>query len=459
MAIIVVKEPLATVPAYEKNALAYEWKEAYAISNKTNNGGFLELTVGSTAVGLIEVGDYVYVSSLVGVDFADSPVKKVISTTATEITLDFVHQSLAVGGEIRLMRKQVFVIQSGVNVNQPFENTLTAQLIPEPDGIYRLSAFRAAVSRFNFDQGIVEAAIDVAHFTQIRAYEIQESPPSYITALKQNQNTTPALPIVFSNQRSIISKATATNYATFFESSLTPTLPLGVATDYYYYHDKVVVIDFESSIADADTTSSPSPLPSWATYNTLNSGQTLTGITLDLRGLDPAETDSYAFEIIEDNGIDPPKNYQFDVNIFSYLTSRVECEDKSTRVYWWHPEGGWVSYSFELQKVHGVENEGTVLSQSEEGRIVTSYENQFQTISLLAKPEAEYILDYLNSMFLSTEIYIIKNKNLEGDNIFERYFAQGFSGTTKKTKPYQPYKNRFSVTLTRSQENRAINQD
>lgn len=458
MAISTVTEPTGLVPAYEKDALLYEWKEAFDITGSANDSGDLQLTVGASAVAELSVGDYIYVSPLDGEDFVDTAVQEVKSLGATTVTIDFSFQSIASGGEIRLMTTRAFIIDTGIanNTDQPLRRSYFGLITPNPQGLYRLDGFKAAISRFRFNIGPESKVNDVSHYTKLRAYEAFETPPSYVTPLKQNEGTTPALPIIYEGRRNIISDSEGSKYATYFESTSEINVD-PIAQDYRYYANKTVTVNFNTTIQDANTTITPG-LPSYATLITSNTGQTIDGFTLDLTQIDASETTGLEITFTEDDGINPPVEYNFTFYFYDFLESRPICGDKSLRLYWWSPQGGWVSYSFELLKEYSLDENNEVLAENNGSREVVAYENQRQAITLYASPERLAVLDYLNTMFESTEHYVQINPNLSGSN-FERYFISGESRGLKGIDQYRPNQNRFQVTIIKSAENRPINQD
>jgi len=458
MAIAFVTQPSGTQPAYEKDALLYEWKEAFDITGSTNDSGDLQLTVGASAVAELSVGDFIYVSPLEGEDFVDTAVQEVKSLGATTVTLDFAFQSIPSGGEIRLMQAKQFVIDTGLanNTDQPLRRSYLGLITPDPHGLYRLDAFKAVISRFRFNIGPESKVNDVSHYTKVRAYETFQTPPSYISALKQNEGTTPALPIIYEGRRNIISDSEGDKYATYFESAFEIDAD-PIAQDYRYYANKTVTINFNTSIAEVNTTISPA-LPSYATLITSNSGQTIDGFTLDLTQVDASETTGLEITFTEDDGFNPVVEYAFTFYFYDFLDSRPICGDKSLRLYWWSPQGGWVSYSFELLKEYSLNENNEILAENDGNREVVAYENQRQAITLYAPPESETVLNYLNTMFESTEQWVQINPNLSGTN-FERYFIAGESRRLKGVDQYRPNQNRFQITIIKSAENRPINQD
>lgn len=456
MAISVVSSPAALVPAYEKDALLYRWKEAFAVTASANNGGDLQLTVGASATAEISVNDYVYVSGLANQDNVETPILRVKTVGATTITLDFSFQSVS-SGEIRLMRERTFICETGYSgqSEQPIRESLNVDITPNPDGIYELDVFKAVVSRFTFSEP--NESNGFAHNVQHRAYqEGIGTKPAFKTGLKQNTGIDIQVNTInYIGLQGIITDLTAIDlYQTYLEDPQGEFVSPG-RLEKFYLTGQVINLKFNTHIADIYTTVTPS-LPAYITFTSSNSGQTLTGLKIDLTGI---TADTTFDTIIEENdGLNPPVTYVCSFSFFAALESRTPCVSKSLMLCWWAPGAGWKQYSFELLKEYELTDNKAQLVQSSGERFVANYEDQYEAITLYAKPEREAILDYLNSMFQSTEIFIVNYAGTKIDS-FDRVYLEGGNKRLKGINQYRPNQNRFQVTIYKSAEIRAINQD
>lgn len=451
MALTNLISPSGTAPAYEKDALLYRWIEAFSVNGSSDDGGDLELDVGSTAVAEIDNGDYVYVEALDGADNVETPVLLVKSQTSTTITLDFPFQSITTG-TIRLMRELEFQIQTGYsgNTDQPLRTSLTVQITPDPKGFYELDVSKAVVTRFNF--GPPDTSSNVAHNTQHRVIEPGGSPSGFKTALKQNEGSDIQEPTInYLGRQNIITELDASKYETFYSDPLEESFNPG-AYSRSYLSGGVVIYTLNQTLQDGLTTTGPSPFPAGVSLITSDGGQTIEGLRVDL-----SIYSGGGVELVEDD-FGTITIYEFTFNISPSLETREACEE-GTMIAWWAPGGGWKQYQFNLLEEYELQDNTARVVQQNGERYVAAYEDQYKALSLNSPPEGLTVLRYLNTLFQSTEVFRV-NYDSNGDiESYDRLYLEGGDRGLESIYPYRPNSNRFQITAIISEEIRALNQD
>lgn len=452
MAITVVTNPAALVGAYSENSLLWEFKEEFAYTGVSDNGGDLQLTVSLAAAGEVEVGDYIWVSGLVGRNYIDSPVQRVKGKGSTSLLLDLDYEAISTGN-IRLMRSQDFNVRTGIGTTaQPYKNTSVVNVTPNPSGIYRVNAKQAVLSRFGFNAPV--AADPASDLYTINLVDLVTGPisPTQSVALRQKGTDVAAQ---ISYDTNLVSLYSQNRYVVQEESATTQNLNDGDAVNLYYLSDKTVTVNFNTPMQDADTTISPSPLPTGVTLITSSGGQQIDGITIDASLL---ESRFVALSFEDDDGINPVITYVINLYVAPVLESRTICASKSLRLFWWHPLGGWVSYSFETQKSYGIDGNQASLAETNGERFVNTYEDQRTFVELIAGVEGQAVLDYLNTIFETTLHFIYLGGGLGTASNYRKVFIDGGGQSLKTVDRFRPTSNRFRVRLRYAKENAIIGQ-
>lgn len=463
MALSLILSPASPNAAYLEGAAEFAYKDERSVTGTANNGGFLQLTV--TGIGAdVSVGDYVWYSELDGADDLDSPIGKITAEATNTITLDVAYDASYSGGNIRLMAVETFAVKTGYasTTAQPKRTSQTLSVRANPDGIYRVSCLPSVKTRFNWDEPRITLNSDYDHQVQAVAYPTSISEPSNIVLLKQRTGTSPQVPpISYSNFRGLISSVVSSVYKIYQESDKETTLLDGGSTVLRYILGNTVNIPFATSIADADTTVSPA-LPSGLSYTTTDAGQTLTGLQIASNA--DASTINGTYVVTFDNGVDPVIEYTVTLVCVDGTAGRTQCESKELTLVWWHPDGGWWQYSFELGRTFEITgNEATIVKNADAERIGVNYEEIVEGITLRAQPESEEILDALNTLGYSNQIFIASFTGSGGSRAidltnFERVFVEGGGYTQKNVNPYKAVQNDFQITVYKSAEVVAINQ-
>jgi hypothetical protein len=102
-----------------------------------------------------------------------------------------------------------------------------------------------------------------------------------------------------------------------------------------------------------------------------------------------------------------------------------------------------------------------VVKNAEGVRSSVDFENLTEAIELKAYPESEGILDILNSLYYSTQVYIA---NFTGSgtsraidlDAFEPAFVEGGGFKLKSQAPFTALDNQFSITIYKGEEVRPV---
>ena len=105
----------------------------------------------------------------------------------------------------------------------------------------------------------------------------------------------------------------------------------------------------------------------------------------------------------------------------------------------------------------------TIVKDDENSRFAVGYEDIYQAVTVYAEPEGEAILDALNTLNYSPQIYIGALTGSAGATTIDlttlqRAYVTGGGFREKSARPYQAMDNLFSITLVKSNEIKAINQ-
>ena len=454
MALSLIMSPASPAPAYQVGTGEFTYKDERTVTGTANSAGFLQLTI--TGIGAdVAVGDYVWYSELQDVDDRDTAVALITAEGTNTITLDAAYDAGYSGGNIRLMNAETFVIKTGYSgvSSQPKRTSQTLTVRADLDGVYRVSCQTAVKTRFNWEE---PNFTDFYHNqVQCVGYPTSISEPSNIVLLKQRAGITQQPPISYSNFRGIITEFDSGQYKVYSESNKAYTLLDGAAdiTLRYILGNSIDVM-FETSITDSDTTTTPA-LPSGLSFITENSGQTLTGIRIAANAV--AATINGSYEIQEDSGGGSTVTYRVTFATVDGLAGRTECESKSVVLVWWSPDGGWQQYSFEMLKTYFIDgNTGTIV-KGNDGRSAIQYEDIIEGIELKAELENESVLDVLNTLHYSTQIFIASITGSGGTrgidtSSFTRVFTEGGGFELKKVQPYKANMNDFALTVYKSAE-------
>ena len=458
MAIALIAAPTSPDGAYRKDAGVFTYKNELSVTGTANSSGDLQLTV--TGIGaLVSVGDYIYYSELVGADDVDTPVVEITAEATNTVTLDTPYDAGYSGGNVRLMSAEEFKVLTGyTGTAQPRRTSQTLNVYPDPDGIYRVGVLPAVRTRFDFGFPDITTDSDYHHQVSAVAYPTAISAPSDIILHKQNVTSGPVLPIAYTNFRGLISeidtKSSAYIYKIYQESDKETTLVANASTVIVrYFEGQTIDILLDSPQNSADMIASPG-LPTGVSW--IAGVGTYEGIRI------AASATNAINGILTLSNTVSGDDWVVNIQLYECQEVRTQCEDKELTLLWWHPGGGWSVYSFELQRVRSVDgNNATIVKDSEGSREGVDYEDVIEAIDLSARPEGETILDILNTLNYSTQIFIC---NFTGSgraraidlNDFERVYVEGGGFEQKKKAPFKAVENQFQITVYKSDEIRPI---
>jgi len=455
MAIALIAAPTSPDGAYRKGAGVFTYKNELSVTGTANSSGNLQLTV--TGIGaLVAAGDYLYYSVLATADNVESPVVEVLAEGINTVTLDTPYSASYSGGVVRLMKEEEFKVLTGyaTTAAQPRRTSQTLTVYPDPTGIYRVGVLPAVKTRFNFGEPDTATDSDYHHQVSAVAYPTAISAPSDILLLKQNATSGPVLPICYSNFRGLISAVESSIYKVYLESPKQESLVANAAVKIVrYFVGQTIDILLDSPQASTDMTVTPG-LPTGVSW--ITSGINYTGIRI------AATATTAANGTLTLTNTSTSDDWQVNIQLYNCQEVREQCTDKELTLVWWNAGGGWSVYSFELIRTRSIDgNAATVVKNAEGVRSSVDFENLTDAIELKAYPESESILDILNSLYYSTQVYIA---NFTGSgtsraidlDAFDPAFVEGGGFKLKSQAPYKALDNQFSITIYKGEEVRPV---
>lgn len=293
------------------------------------------------------------------------------------------------------------------------------------------------MSRFLFD---APENNNIDSSCRFQVYPSSESAPTAVIALKQNtgynENTSR---IAYSDVQMILSERDGDRYYDRKTDTPGSTITLqddGTPTTTHAYVGQVIDLDFETKIDDVN--GSGDTLPPGLSFKTQNSGQELIGLEGTLTG---TYDDTWDFEDTV-SGV----TVQWVLTVHDVLEVRGACKSDYYSIMWWDYNGGWQTYRFENARELNIPEGNAVRVAGQYNHRVTAYEDVFQSVILTAKFEDEDVLDILNTLPLSTQIYRVQYDGSGNIDSYTRMFCPDVSRTLKKH-PYKGADNRFQVEL------------
>ena len=441
---VYVTDP-TTGAAYEEDALLYEIANQYAIGSIADDGGNLQVELGTTGTSEAVAAGVVYLSILDGLDNTETSVVSVLSSTSTEITVDFTYSgSIPSSGNARIVEARDFTIKTGYTgiAAQPFKSA-SINMRPDLNGLYRINAKRSAVSRFDFTSDPNDNTV-YSHNTTVSVYPDSVGSKTAITAYKHVTGTTPAATIAYTGCRQLVSQIVSNKYVIGLESTAEIDAAVDTTVDILGYTGKTYTVDFETNIADADTTITPSS-GDFFTLVTEDSGQTITGVIFNT-----TEADRVSLEFAFDDGGGTPISYVFEFTSILALSNKTCCGGEM--FLYWHPNGGWVYYEF--NRIAITNNSGGLPTFTQNSNVVRSvaYSRQQDVLSLIADVEGETVFDYLNQIFFTMQVYSVTGTT------YTRYNITSAQKARKRTRPFIATSNRFGITLEKAEILTRINE-
>lgn len=448
MSIAVSQTPTSPAPAYKFGELIYQYKDAYTVTAFADASGFLQLTVGATAVSNIDIGEVVFVSNLTELNDQPTGFVSVTAKGATTITTDAVYDASYTLGEVRLLDEQEFQIDTGNSTTVQPDRSTTLQVKPNKEGIYEIGCRQSVISRFGFGAP-VEGELYTA-VVSYRAYPTAISAPAKVVALKQAEGVAETPGIGYTNIAGVLSVYLSASYETLVEGLTVNSMVEGALENnrYTFYQGKSATFSYEvPGYASADVTVDI-PFPAGLSF--IIDGAVNRGVALDG---DLISVGSGTYTITYDNGVDPVETYKLSVIVREALAIREACEDQQLVVWW---SQGWKMFSFNLLSTLEQSTKARTVKNGNE-MFAPSYEDTFQALTLTAGFESETILDYLNTLITSTEIFLATVVSGE-ITAYERAYVDGGNSRLKSFRPFRPSGNRFSVTLNKSTEIATVNE-
>lgn len=431
-----IEEPSANAAIYQEDDLVYKIANQYAIGGISSNSGKLRVDVGAPGASEAEEAGFVYLSILEGEDNTPTAVVKVLSVSTGFVTVDYPYSvGLSSSGNMRIIAAANFTIETGYtgDSNQPLiKNAL--RMTPDMEGLYVINAARAAKARLSFTND-PETNQAYSNNTKVSVYPDTVGSKTPVDAFKHIEGSTPALTIAYQGCRQLVSRIVSGKYSVSLEGLETQTINQDASLSFLGYQGKSYTINFQTSVADADTIISASPASGWYQLITTDSGQTITGVILT-----PSAAGDFSIEFDFNDG-GSSFFYTINISAFAVASNRKCCE--GLMLLFWHPQGGWVYYQFNRRNSVGNFGGSPIFTRNQARVRAVSYEEQIETLNLLAEPESELIFDYLNSMFFTMEIY------LQSGADYIKYSLQEGVQVPKFRAPFLALSNRWQITLQR----------
>ena len=441
---IYITEPSSTTPAYQEDALLYEIANQFAIGSIANDGGNLQVELGTTGTAEAVAAGVVYLSILDGLDNTDTSVVSVLSSTSTKITVNYAHSgSIPSSGNARIIEARDFTIKTGYTgeAAQPFKSA-GINMRPDLNGIYRINAKRSAVGRFDFTSDPDDNSL-YSHNTSVSVYPDSVGSRTPINTLKQVAGTTPAATIAYTGCRQLVSRVVSSKYVVELESTASTDVAINTTVNVLGYTGKTYTVNFATNIADADTTITPSS-GSFFTLITTNGGQTITGVIFNTN-VESRVSLELAFN---DGG--SAITYTFVFTAILALSNKICCG--GDMFLYWHPNGGWVYYEFNRLAITDTSGGAPTFTQNSNVVRSVAYSKQQEVLNLIADVEGETVFDYLNRMFFTMQVFSVTGTTYTRYNITSAQIA------TKRTRPFLATSNRFGVTLEKAEILTRINE-
>lgn len=439
-----VQEPIQAntdryIAAYGNAGVIWKWKDSDLIAAKANNGGKLQVQATTLAqANRLSVGDYIYLTILENQDNVDSPFVQITSRSGSDITVDLDYAVYTADvEEIRFTFTQDFTIDTGYSLATQPNKTSTLKVKPDRDGLYSIDARRFVVSRFLFD---APENTDIDSSCRFQVYPSSESAPTAVIALKQNTayaaNTNR---LAYTDLQMILSERDGDRYydrKTIEPSSTITLADDGTPTTTHSYVGETIDVDFQTLINDAN--GAGDALPPGLAFKTQNSGQELIGLTGTFTGTYDLTWD------FEDTvtGV----TVAWALTVHSVLEARSLCKSDYYSLMWWDYTGGWQTYVFENGRELNIAEGEAVRVAGQYDQRVTAYEDVMKSVILTAKLEGESVLDILNTLPLSTQIYKVDYDSAGNIDTYTRMFCADVARTLKRH-PYKGASNRFQIEL------------
>jgi len=459
MAITLVSSPTSPNGLYAPDAAQFAYVDQITINTVQSNAGDLQLDSGGIGA-ICSVGQYVYFAPLLVADNVDSPIAKIIAVDTNYIVIDVRYAAAITAGILRRLEVVEFEVATGYSANaaQPRRVSQTVKVKPDTDGIYRASGFLAGKSRLNFGPPVLSPDADYHHQVRLSVHPTGFASPANVVLMKATGVKAAQLDSInYTNFRGLISSIESSLFKIYQEDTKAAlTLHEGAsAVTVRRLTGQQVDFLFDTGLQTVANLSWSPSKPASIQYN--GTGSNTDGFYIT----------TAAFPTI--NGVYEISNtvtgdiWLVDIDLHQSLTTRASCLT-DTIVVWWHPSGGWFTYAFPNSKLHGIEgNVATVTKDPDNARHAVAYEDIYATLTLYAEPEGETILDALNTLRYSPQIYIATLTGSGGEarlnlDTLRRAYTTGGGFKAKQTKPYQAMSNLFSVTLVLSDEIQAINE-
>lgn len=454
MAIALISSPSSPAAAYDREKGIFTYKDELTVTSVADSSGSLQLNI--TGIGaLVSVGDYIWFDQLEGADNVDSPVVEITAEAANSVVVDTPYVAYG-SGLARLMAAQEFKILTGYSSTaaQPRRTAQTLSIKADPDGIYRVDVKQYARARFNFGEPRVSTDSDYDHQVSCVGYPTAISAPSDIVLLKQNTGTSPHLPLCYTNFRGLISVVSSSAYRIYQESPKQESLVANaVSKTVRYFEGQTIDILLDTPQASVDMTATPG-LPTGVSW--IVSGVNYTGIRI------AATATSAINGALTLNNTSSGDAWQVNIQLYECAGVRTQCEGKEVTLMWWHPQGGWQVYSFELVKTYSIDGNDAVLAKDSEGvRSAVAYEDVVEVIQLISRPESEAVIDSLNTINYSTQVFICGftgsgTSRAIDLTAFERVYTEGGGFEQKRVHPYSA--RQFEIAVYKSAEVQPLNQ-
>lgn len=459
MAIALLSSPTSPNGLYSPDAAAlWTYVDAITINTVQNNAGDLQLDSGGIGA-ICSVGQYVYFAPLLAADNVDSAVVEILSVSTNYIVVDVRYSVTIAAGELRRMEAVEFKVETGysTNVSQPRRTSQTLKVQPDIDGIYRVSAFLACKSRLKFREPILSPDSDYDHQVRAVAYPTGLTVTNSILMKATGPKANQIRPINYTNLRGLFSFIESNLFKTYIEDEKTATTLVegDPAIISRRLTGQAVEFLFDTGLQTVAQLSWSPTKPVTILYN--GSGSNTDGFYIS----ESAPTSINGTYTIEN--LATGDTWQLDIELYNSIATRASCES-DTFVIWWHPTGGWFTYAFPYRKVHTIEgNVATVVKGTDNERFAVAYEDIYEALTVFAEPEGEVILDALNTLHYSPQIYIGTLTGSGGATTIDlttlqRAYVAGGGFQAKRTRPYQAMENLFGITLIKSDEIKALNQ-
>ena len=459
MAITLVSSPTSPNGLYAPDAAQFAYVDQITINTVQSNLGDLQLDSGGIGA-ICSVGQYVYFEPLLVADNVDSAIAEIIAVDTNYIVLNVRYSAAITAGIMRRLETVEFQVSTGYSSNaaQPRRVSQTVKVKPDTDGIYRASGFLAGKSRLNFGPPRLSPDADYDHQVRLNVRPTGFSPQVNVVLMKATGVQGAQIdPINYTNFRGLISSIESSLFK-IYQEDIKAALTLiqgAAAVTVRRLTGQQVDFLFDTGLqAVANLVWSPAK-PASISYN--GSGTNTDGFYITTAAF-PSINGTYEVS----NSVTGDA-WQVDIDLHLSLTTRASCLT-DTIVVWWHPSGGWFTYAFPNSKLHGIEgNVATVTKGADNARHAVAYEDIYPTLTLYAEPEGETILDALNTLKYSPQIYIASLTGTGGEarlnlDTLQRAYTTGGGFKAKQTKPYQAMSNLFSVTLVLSDEIQALNE-